>query len=352
MFLDSPIFPISVVIGLRFSKVNPNVISRASFDRLVDPLEFLESQEFVRISYVKSPQDLIEAKTQEKQVFLFNGAFSEDDLHLFKVAKDLGYRIVYDIDTYLFQYPSYSNIGSKTTLVKKIAQYADLISVANERLYYAFQGLGNVQMIGNSYDVHKYAQTSTSKSYFSRKVVITNADNFKLTNFRKEFFAVLTDMLERGEISEVHLFSDFLPPELVHESVIYHGFVDREQHRKILSEQDFHLALVPIDVGLSFDDWTFNVSKNPFKYFIYSTAKIPTVYSDIALYTLYVKDGYNGLIAANTYEDWWKKITSLLNDNELCKRVADNAFGHVKETFDIESMQYQYKQMLFSLVSN
>ncbi|MEO0434423.1 MAG: hypothetical protein AAF151_22285 [Cyanobacteria bacterium J06656_5] len=345
-------YPIQVVVGLRQSKVNPKVISRASFDRVIDPLKFLQNQGLVQIQYATTLNELKKLRNTEiRQVLFFNGAFSEADLVFFKNAKEVGYKVVYDIDTYLLQYPSYSNIQNKKTLVKEIAQYADFITVANEKLFYAFQGLGHVLLIGNSYDVRKYTRFNQAKSHDTRKVVITNADNFKLTDFRKEFFRLLIDLVNSHKVSEIHLFSDFLPPELEHERIIYRGFVEREAHRKILAEGDFHLALVPIDAGLSFDDWTFNVSKNPFKYFIYAAAEIPVVYSSNPLYTPYIMDGHNGMICRNSYSEWSRKITDLLEDSSLCKLLARNAFEDVKNTFDITRMCHQYKDLLHLLTT-
>ena len=92
-------YPIQVVVGLRQSKVNPKVISRASFDRVIDPLKFLQNQGLVQIQYATTLNELKKLRNTEiRQVLFFNGAFSEADLVFFKNAKEVGYIAIDIVD--------------------------------------------------------------------------------------------------------------------------------------------------------------------------------------------------------------------------------------------------------------
>ncbi len=341
--------PYKVAVGFRASNVNPDVISRACIDRVIEPLEFLKSLSLVNFQYAKSSEDLASLRREGYSLFICNKALSKQEYELMKVAKKLGYSTVYDVDDYIFQYPSYSNASNSSVKIEDFTSLADCIAVANERLFYSFQPYGKTRLICNSYNVKKYSVYNAQKSYTSRKVVITNADNFKLTHFRQDFFLLLKEMTAKGEIAELHIFADFLPDELDFPGVYYHGYVEAEKHRQILSEEDFHLALVPIDSGNSHKDWNFNSSKNPFKYFIYGTSKIPAIYSDIAFYTLHIQDNYNGKIVRNDLSSWSESILSLLNNPKRCSFIANNAFLHMEEQFNIETMKRQYTDLFEEL---
>ncbi|MEL7505991.1 MAG: hypothetical protein AAFN42_01570 [Cyanobacteria bacterium J06554_1] len=338
-----------IAVGFRASNVNPGVISRACIDRVIEPLDFLKSLNIVDYKYAKSPKDLESLKQEGYTFFMCNKSLSKYEYELIKYAKKLGYITLYDVDDYIFEYPSYSNANSSSVKVEEFTKIADCITVANERLFYAFQPYGITRLICNTYNFKKYSAHNNQKSYTSRKVVITNADNFKLTHFRQDFFSLLRKMITEKEISELHVFADFLPDELDFPGIHYHGYVEAEKHRRILSEQDFHLALVPIDSGNSYKDWNFNSSKNPFKYFIYGTSKVPAIYSNIAFYTLHIQDEYNGKVVSNNLSSWKESMLLLLNNPLMCSSIASNAFLNMKEQFDIATMKRQYTDLFNEL---
>lgn len=74
----------------------------------------------------------------------------------------------------------------------------------------------------------------------------------------------------------------------------------------------------------------YNKSKSSCKYLEASSFKIPGCWQNIRQYQELVKQGENGYLC-NTADEWYKSITSLINDTELRRSMGEKAFETIQD---------------------
>lgn len=106
------------------------------------------------------------------------------------------------------------------------------------------------------------------------------------------------------------------------------------------NQPDFPLwfSQQPWDIGIApLVDTPFNQCKSHIKWMEYSMYQIPTVASKVYPYYMDVlgkatiTDGETGLLARD--DEWVEKLSLLIEDKELRKRLGKNAFDHVKQNW-------------------
>ncbi|MBF0406249.1 MAG: hypothetical protein HQM10_02760 [Candidatus Riflebacteria bacterium] len=104
------------------------------------------------------------------------------------------------------------------------------------------------------------------------------------------------------------------------------------------------------DIGLApLEKLSVHNSKTNLKYREYGACETAGIYQNHPIYTKYVKDGYNGLIADSTEESWYNSLVTLIENAELRKKITCNAFFDVKETFSLESVIPDWLDFLNSI---
>ena len=79
--------------------------------------------------------------------------------------------------------------------------------------------------------------------------------------------------------------------------------------------------------------------------------KLPVAVSDIPTFRYFIEEGIQGLyFRAKDHEDLAEKVLSLMKDNDLQKRLAENARAKARELFSIDKMiditEAQYEEIL------
>ncbi|WFP75512.1 glycosyltransferase family 1 protein [Mesorhizobium sp. WSM4906] len=85
-----------------------------------------------------------------------------------------------------------------------------------------------------------------------------------------------------------------------------------------------------------------NRSKTDNKYREYSACRIAGVYSNIPPYRGVVKNGETGIMVENTIECWLDALSILIESPEKQKRLAELAFFHVKERYDLSVVSQEW----------
>ena len=92
-------------------------------------------------------------------------------------------------------------------------------------------------------------------------------------------------------------------------------------------EHRWHIGLAPLT------DTHFNRSKSAIKAMDYAALGLPTVASDTGPYAGVVRDGVNGLLAANTETAWFNALAGLLRDPVRRARLAEGARASFTQEF-------------------
>lgn len=110
---------------------------------------------------------------------------------------------------------------------------------------------------------------------------------------------------------------------------------------KHVASYGFDIGVAPLEVN------KFNHGKSNLKWLEYSALKIPTVASRIEPFKC-IQDGKTGFLASNTKE-WIEKISALIENSELRRRMGHNAHNEVKKNFNLETVTDRYISILRSV---
>lgn len=88
--------------------------------------------------------------------------------------------------------------------------------------------------------------------------------------------------------------------------------------------------IASVDINIApLEDTIFNCAKSENKWLEAALVKVPTVASDVGAFKTVIRDGENGLLCANTEDDWFIKLELLINGTELCEKIGENAYQYV-----------------------
>jgi glycosyltransferase involved in cell wall biosynthesis len=107
-----------------------------------------------------------------------------------------------------------------------------------------------------------------------------------------------------------------------------------------LRTSNYTFGVVPLS------DLRFNRAKSNIKYLEYAASGIPSIFSRVEAYAG-LADGETCLLSDNDPDAWKQAIIRMIEDKELRRRCAQNAFRHVKETFVLnETWAARYASIL------
>jgi len=105
---------------------------------------------------------------------------------------------------------------------------------------------------------------------------------------------------------------------------------DYEEFRKFFASRKWDVGLAPLA------DTLFNRCKTNNKYREYSSYGIAGVYSNISAYNC-VTHGINGYLTENKEEAWFKAISKLIEDENLRKKISQNAHEDILKNYSVEN---------------
>lgn len=106
---------------------------------------------------------------------------------------------------------------------------------------------------------------------------------------------------------------------------------------------------LPYDIGIApLTNTSFNMSKSPIKYYEYGLRKIPAVYSFVEPYVRTVKENKTGFLAIDEQE-WFEKLSWLVENEILRKRMGDRARKDVLENYTIQKGYKKWEELIKAL---
>ena len=111
-----------------------------------------------------------------------------------------------------------------------------------------------------------------------------------------------------------------IPKELepYKERILTAPFVDWMKLPEIIASIDINLA--PLEDSL------FNEAKSENKWTEAALVKVPTIASNIGAFKI-INDNVDGILVKNTADEWYKKLTNLIENKDLQDTIANNAFN-------------------------
>ena len=115
-------------------------------------------------------------------------------------------------------------------------------------------------------------------------------------------------------------------------SVTYYKQMPIEKFRKTLSNTNIHIGIAPLI------DSEFNKGKYVNKFFEYSRASIPAIYSNVKPYAGFIKNGVTGILANNTKEAWIKAFEMLASE-EIRNKIRNESQKELRKKYSVDTIK-------------
>jgi len=263
-------------------------------------------------------------------VFVFQRMGGAYTLHMIKVLKDHGKRVVFEIDDLLTELPDFldHHRGSPETeqSLRDAIAMADIVTTTTPRLAARLSALNSkIVCVPNCIKDLPPERVAHTPDILPRATLIVASSD-----------TVLVDCLIAPLRHIQQQYGDQIKLVVV-------GPIDRAlqagglsfERTPILSYPDFLSLLQTLinPIGLiPLDDSVFSSCKSAIKYFDYSVAHIPSICSNVPPYSDYVKHDSAGLLVDNNTTAWVSAIESLIHSPQERMRLSTNARQFVIDT--------------------
>lgn len=215
--------------------------------------------------------------------------------------------------------------------VKKIIQYADLVTVGNSYLAaYALQFNSNVKIIPTTIDTSYHYKSST---ILKDKICI----GWTGTDTTIKHFEQLLPVLEKLQVKFPTIYF-----KLISDREVYYPSIHLRSTK--WSKEDEIEQLTEIDIGIMpLPDDLWAKGKCGFKGLQYMSLNIPTVMSPVGVNIDIIEDGVNGFLAAAD-DEWMTKLSWLIDDEKLRRKLGEAGRNTIEEKYSVHAWAPKYLQ--------
>ena len=288
-------------------------------------------------SYVRRWQDIRDAKAYDVvYVHLWVAPFSPPIYE--SLVRRMGKRLIYDIDDLIFlRHVSRANRFVRFLKGKWNVHYlmtvSDHVIVCTKYLEaYALRFNHYVTNISSTIDTGMYRPREGTRH--GKRLCI----GWSGSHTTVEYVALLQRVFE-----ELRRRYDFYIKIIGHPQPPLSGLEVIAQDWRLASEvedlQEFDIGVYP----LSSDEWV--LGKSGLKALQYMGLGIPTVATAIGATLEIIRDGENGFLASSD-EEWVQKLSRLLEDAELRRRMGANGRKTVEERYSVQMNMKRYLDIL------
>lgn len=297
------------------------------------PLQYLEEQKKVENQFV--PLDELKEESIDRCDLVFCiRCYHDAAYELLKKARMKEKAFVWYIDdnynAIRFENGKANHVENRNPLYEGMFEESDCVIVNNKQIYEIGRRLNNCVFHLPTY------QTITKHDFPSTKRENVIRFGFIGTLNRDDDFAVLENALKKILIkykNKVEIeFIGYCPASMQNNERVRHFefMYNYREFRDFFEEREWDFALAPLR------DTQFNRSKTNNKYREYSSFRIPAVFSKVSVYTDCVTDRVNGLLVDDVEEEWINAIEQMIEDDELRKRIGENAYNDIIHHYGIE----------------
>jgi len=292
------------------------------------------SLNYVKLSSMKLDDIL------KNEIFIFYKAqfFLSSVRMIVNVLKKLNKKVIFDIDDYYLDVPSYSfsshlNHGKRLKNFKKNLRKSDNLVVSTEFLGQCLSSYNaNIRVIPNTID------SSIIKEFVDidkqLNILITSSDNLKIINFKDDFISCLMGLKKKYQDKVKFIFLGRFA-NIVKLNEIADECIDKmssENYCKYLEKENIHLGLVPLGAEEDQDTFVAHCCKSNIKFLEFSKYGILGIYSKLEPYKD-VEDMKDGILVSNTKCEWLQKISELVDSPDLIKGMVSKSQKKLKDKY-------------------
>lgn len=332
---------VKVLALQRQSLVADGVPSLSVTARVTEVLDYLEYLGKVEYASISENDPCASLALVWADVLILSKHNSLAALGLAQLARSKGLRVIYDIDDWIFSFPTYSGgrAVKNPSFAQEIIALANVVTVANAEL---LKRLPHVMpeakpiLMPNGMWVERYCRPDVvTQEATAPRVLFTNADFLKVQSARDGILSALHVFFARHPGYVLDFFGDPFPEMF---SLPFLHFTNRmpyENYMHAIVAGNYQFSITPLGAEEDKESADFNTCKNPFKYINYGTARIPGIYSKADIYNTCIQHGQTGLLVGNDFEKWLDILELMACDFDLRERIRRQAYNDVMENFHV-----------------
>jgi glycosyltransferase involved in cell wall biosynthesis len=289
-------------------------------------------------------KDVLKAKKYDiifiqREAFFLGSAFFERRFSRSKA------RLIYDFDDSIWL-QNVSEANRNLNFLKnygktaKIIKYADLIIAGNKYLFdYARNFNVNVEIIPTTIDTNEYIKSNCQGK---NNQVICIGWSGSITTIQHFKYAEPILMKIKEKYQEKVCFKVIGDKSYCNEKLEIRGLSwTKQDELKELNTFDIGIMPLPDDVWAK--------GKCGLKGLQFMSLEIPTIMSPVGVNNEIIIDGENGFLAS-TEEEWISKLSILIEDVELRKKIGLAGRKAVVEKYSVDAHKNQYVQYFLNLM--
>ncbi|MGF6923385.1 glycosyltransferase involved in cell wall biosynthesis [Paraburkholderia sp. 40] len=284
---------------------------------------------------------------------LFNKHTSRRALDVMRMANDLGLRTIYDLDDWIIDLPMYSVTDLNDDLLANITwllRNATIATVSNETLRRKLHRIRpTVSIIPNGFD-HRAIPTNPEHWHEAQppKILFSNTDGIKLVHFRRDFFEVLVEFMNRHPELLLEFWGDGFPEMSRIPRLTSKGFLENATYKREIRDAGYLFSIVPLGGREDPEALFFNSCKSCIKYIDYGSLGIPAIYSRSPVYEDAITHEKTGYLVNNTADEWAEAMERMYQDAALRQRLKREAFNDVHRRFTLAQPAHTLISLLTS----
>jgi 2-polyprenyl-3-methyl-5-hydroxy-6-metoxy-1,4-benzoquinol methylase len=266
-------------------------------------------------------------------------------LGLVNMLQKMGKRVIIDMDDLLTEVPPflqcYEHCQQTRPYLLETLRMADAITVTTERLRDELLAYSeNVFVVPNCASTAHAATRHYAGDGHKVNLLVASTDTVRVDFIASALRRLADDTDLNIEIIGIGPPGEFLAGTGL--AIQGHGNMSHSHFKAFLATLDNTIGIIPLD------DSRFSRCKSPVKFLDYSLAGIPTVCSDVPPYNDSVSDGKNGILCANTEEDWYQAIRKLVLSVTQRQEIADAARRFAQSEYPMKHAADVWHKVLMS----
>jgi glycosyltransferase involved in cell wall biosynthesis len=336
-------------------KKGKKIFGAVGWYRIVNPLTKLGAEIDIGIGLTSHPHDVIKegkrclgalSMKEKGDIWFMKMSDNEDIDHIYGTNRDFtGAKLVLDLDddpnTVDPRHPDYEKLKDRFHMWDRMIRLADHIVVSTEEIKQSIKHQNPyVTVIPNAIDpdIWKFKKKEwkdgkirigwiTSGSHFVDSPLLDN---------------VMDELIAKYPNVEFHM-AGLMMNDCYGKGWFHHkGTLGYKKFPKFYADLGWDIAIAPLK------DIKFNKAKSNIKFLEASMLKIPIVASDVTPYQC-IQHGKTGYLASNPAQ--FKKYLELLIENEeLRRKVGENAYQYVMDNWTIDKFLPMYEHLFEKLM--
>lgn len=338
----------------RESHVAVGVPSLSVSARITEVLEYMQFNGILEYASISESDPAVLNAIKWTDVLVLSKHSSVNALIIASEAKKRKVKVIYDIDDWIFSFPSYSagtQQNQKLPIICEILQLSDVVTVANTYLQTRVTDfIDNITLVPNGMWVEKYQlkEQILSEKPTTHKVVFTNADMIKMQTSKDMLFTALQVFFAKNKKYTLDFYGDPFPEMHSLPFLYFTNRMPYDSYMRALIAGRYDFSISPLGSVEDIDSISFNQCKNPFKYLNYGCAGVPGIYSNATIYENVIKENQTGVLVGNDYQSWLDSLQLLADDKELRDLIRRNAFFDICDNYHIQYSANVLKDIIFN----